>query len=48
MWHYTHSDIIGSNTVRPDISTAVPDSKKCEVSKSQEFYGNHECTTLKS
>ena len=32
---------------RPDISTAVPDSRKCEVSKSQEFHDNHEYITLK-
>ena len=32
---------------RPDISTAVPDSRKCEVSKSQELYENYENIALK-
>ena len=31
---------------RPDISTAVPDSRKLEVFKSQEFHDNHEYITL--
>ena len=31
---------------RPDISTAAPDSKMCEVSKSQEVYENHGNITL--
>ena len=32
---------------RPDISTAVPDPRKCELSKPQEFYGKYEYITLK-
>ena len=32
---------------RPDISTAVSDSKKSEVFKSQEFHDNHKYITLK-
>ena len=32
---------------RPDISTAVLDSRNFEVSKSQEFPDKYECITLK-
>ena len=32
---------------RPDISTALPDSRMCDVSKSQESFENHEYITLK-
>ena len=32
---------------RPDISTAVPNSRKCKVSKSQEFHNNYEFISLK-
>ena len=32
---------------KPDISTAVPDPRKCEVSKIQECFNNYEYITLK-
>ena len=46
MADYRTVTFVAQKTFRPNISTAVPDSRKCEVSKSQKFHDIHEYITL--